>query len=294
MKPFAYARAGSTAEAVRLLREHPDAVALAGGQSLLAAMKLGFASPALLVDLAAIVDLHRMHVATDAIWIGAMCTHAAVAASPQIRVTAPLLSQLAEGIGDRQIRNRGTIGGSVASNDPAACWPAAVLACGAEIHTDRRVIGADDFFKGLYATALAADELIVGLRFPAVAASRGAYRKHEHPASRFALVGVAIVAQPEPDGPVRVALTGLGNGVIRARAHETALMRDFSVGTLHALRLEETLARSDLHASASYRAHLARVMIRRLVAELVAELAAEPGVRGPSRSFCEPQGDRDG
>ena len=265
MNRFGYARARTAADAVGRLRADPDARLLAGGQSLIATIRLGLAAPSMLIDLASIPELTTLRSDVDGLTIGAMCTHATIAASAVVRAAAPMLAGLADGIGDRQIRNRGTIGGSVANDDPAACWPAAVLAADAVILTDRRCIAADDFFPGLFTTALAADELIVGIRFPHLPAGQARYRKHEQPASRFALVGVAIVRRPQG---VRVALTGLGNGVFRAEAAEAALTANFAPEAVATLRIDPGRATTDLHASAEYRAHLAGVMIRRSVADL--------------------------
>ena len=262
--PLRYARPDSAEAAVRLLREDGDAKPLAGGQSLLASMKLGLAAPSMLVDLGRIPALTRLERDGDGLWIGAMCTHARIAASGEVRAVAPLLATLAAGIGDPQVRNRGTIGGSVANDDPAADWPAGVLAGDAVVVTDRRRIAADDFFQGLFTTALEPDELIVGLRFPAIRA--GGYLKFEQPASRFALVGVALARHADA---VRIAITGLGNGVFRARAHEAALSARFDAGALDGatpVRIAPADAVGDLHARADYRAHLADVMIRRAVA----------------------------
>lgn len=253
-------RAGTVADAVAWLREDPDAKLLAGGQTLLAAMRLRLAAPSLLIDLQALPELQGLGEQGHHLWVGAMCTHAAVAASPLVRQRLPGLARLAAGIADQQVRNRGTLGGSIANADPAACWPAGVLAMGGLIVTDRREIAADDFFQGLFSTALQPDEVLLGVRFPL--ALRLHYLKFEQPASRFALTGVAVARSAHG---VRVAITGLGGGVCRWPEAEAVLTREFDPAALSALRLDPALAFQDLHASADYRAHLAGVLTRRAV-----------------------------
>jgi carbon-monoxide dehydrogenase medium subunit len=292
-------------DAACLLARHTDARLLAGGQSLIAAMKTGLSDPSHLVDLRGLISAHpeldEIRDEGDALWIGALVTHHRIASSPVVARHMPMLSQLAAGIADPQIRNRGTIGGSVALHDPAACWPAGVLASSAWVKTQRREIPADDFFTGIYGTSLASNEIILGLRFPT--GRRGVYLKHEQKASRFALVGAAVtVALPDqsnevladdhddlpyaiksrsgrgqtegngaPTPPVRgirIAITGLGNGVRRWAEAEARLDADFSPETLLAIELPADDAGSDLHASARYRANLARVLAIRAVAML--------------------------
>jgi len=284
MNRFEYFRPATMDSALALivpLAEHKQAdqggpVWLAGGQSLLAAMKLGMASPGALVDLQDVPGLRdiRLQAAPDgstALWIGAMATHASVAASEVVRRFAPGLAALAAHIADAQVRNMGTIGGSLAHNDPAACWPAGVLAAGATVVTSLREIQADAYFQGLYSTALTAGELILGVRFLPCAGIQ--YLKFEQPASRFALTGVAL-ARTGPSGQrVRVAVTGLGFGMVRWHQAEQALTAQFDLAALqpwaHALTDAEGLqALSDMHASAAYRCHLAHVLLRRCVAEL--------------------------
>ena len=249
---------------------------LAGGQSLLAAMKLGMAKPSALVDLQDVPGLRDIRLEPDAdgqsaLWIGAMATHASVAASEVVRCFAPGLAALAGHIADAQVRNMGTIGGSLAHNDPAACWPAGVLAAGATVVTSAREIAADAFFQGLYTTALAAGELILGVRFPTVTGVQ--YIKFEQPASRFALTGVAV-ARVGPQGQnVRVAVTGLGFGVVRWQQAEQALTVQFDLMALEPLasgsgQYAGLEALGDMHASAAYRCHLAQVLLRRCVVEL--------------------------
>ena len=264
MNPFDYRRVRDLPEAVQALRADPEAKLLAGGQSLLAAMRLGLCAPTQLLDLQDIPALHQLEEKDGGLWIGAMCTHAQIAASPTVQTVAPMLARLASGIADAQVRNRGTVGGSVSNADPAACWPAGLLAAAAVMHTDRRRIAVDDFFTGLFSTALEGDEVLCGIWVPRV--PRACYLKFEQPASRFALTGVAVNATA--DG-VRVAVTGLGYGVRRFADAEAALQRQFSGAALQGIHLHADEASGDLHASAAYRAHLAGVLTRRAVAALV-------------------------
>jgi len=264
MNRFGYYDPTSVQKAAGIAADKADAKYLAGGQSLLATMKLGLAEPSDLIDLAQIPDLRGIRVEANgtAIAIGAMTRHAEVAASVDIAARIPALANLASVIGDRQVQNRGTLGGSIANNDPAADWPAAVLALGATIHTNRRKIAADDFFTGFYGTALQAAELITSVSFPVP--KRAAYMKFRQPASRFALVGV-FVAQAAQG--VRVAVTGAGNrGVFRAKAMEDALAKSWTPEALSSIAVAVAEMQSDLHASAEYRAHLVNVMARRAVA----------------------------
>ncbi|MEO7243117.1 MAG: xanthine dehydrogenase family protein subunit M [Variovorax sp.] len=264
MTPFEYRRASNVGEAAQWLREDPEAKLLAGGQSLIAAMRLGFAAPSMLIDLQGVAELGAVREEADGLWIGAMCTHAAVAGSALVRRLAPALCGLAHGIGDRQVRNRGTMGGSLANADPAACWPAGLVALNGTVSTDRREIPADGFFDGLFATVLEADEVVCGVRF--APARDACYLKFEQPASRFALAGVAVCRQPDA---VRVAITGLGSGVWRWTEAEQALLRRFSPDALDGLRVDPGLAGDDIHASADYRAHLAGVLTRRAVQKIL-------------------------
>ncbi len=262
-----YLRARSLQEASDWLAQHPQARLLAGGQSLLPALRLGLGAASHLIDLQDLQPLHELAMRGDALFIGALCTHAEVARSALVCAQQPWLSQMAAHIADPQVREMGTIGGSLANADPAACWPAAVLAANAVIETTQRRLSADAFFKGLFSTALARDELIVGVRFPRV--QQALYQKFEQPASRFAHPGVAVVRQL--DGQVRVAITGLGQGVLRWREAEQALSARFSQTALQAVPLNPALAEDDLHASARYKAHLAHVLSRRIVATLCGE-----------------------
>jgi carbon-monoxide dehydrogenase medium subunit len=259
MQAFNYAKPASVADAARAAGG-ADAKILAGGQSLLAAMKLGLAAPAALVDLGGVADLKGVTVSGGAVKIGAMTTHAAVAASKEVAQAIPALAAMAAGIGDRQVRNRGTIGGSLANNDPAADYPAAVLALGATIHTDKRTIAADDFFKGLYQTALKDGEIITAVSFPVP--EKAGWQKFKQPASRFALVGVFVA---KGKGGARVAVTGAGPGVFRATALEQKLSSNWSGAACDGVKIDAKGLNSDLHGSAEYRAALIPVLAKRAV-----------------------------
>jgi len=263
MQSFQFSAAKSVAEAKAAAAA--GAKILAGGQSLLPSMRLGLAAPDALASLSGIAELKGITVAGGVVKIGAMTTHATVAASADVQKAIPALADLAGHIGDRQVRNRGTIGGSLANNDPAACYPAAVLGLGATVHTNRRDIAADDFFQGLFATALQEGELITAVRFPVP--PKAAYVKFVQPASRFALIGV-FVAQTAQG--VRVAVTGGGNGVFRHAAMEQALNASFTPTALAGVPTDEEQMSGDLHASSAYRAHLVGVMAQRAVAQALA------------------------
>jgi carbon-monoxide dehydrogenase medium subunit len=260
MYAFEYQQPKSVADAVAALAKS-GGKALAGGQSLVASMKLRLAQPGTLVDLSGIDALRGIRKEGNAVVVGAMNRHADIASSSDVKGAIPALAALAEGIGDRQVRNMGTIGGSIANNDPAADWPAAVLALNATVHTNSRKIAADAFFKGMYETALGADEIITAISFPIP--KKAAYVKFPNPASRFALVGV-FVAQ-SGDGSVRVAVTGAGPGVFRAPAIEAALGKSFSADAAKAVKVDANGLNRDLHASPEYRAHLIAVLASRAV-----------------------------
>lgn len=262
MNNFDFHRPASVADAARLVSGASDGKLLAGGQSLLASMKLGLAAPSDLVDLSRVADLKGIRIEGDAVRIGAMTTHAAVAASAEVQRAIPALAKLAAGIGDRAVRTMGTIGGSLANNDPAACYPAAVLGLGATVHTDKRTVAADDFFKGLYETALQPDEIITAVSFPVP--RKAAYVKFRQPASRFALVGVFV---SQGTSGVRVAVTGAGPGVFRVPALEKALAANWSAAACGGVKVDADGLNTDLHASAEYRAHLIPVLAGRAVAE---------------------------
>ena len=261
MYAFEWHRASSVADASAALarsggRPH------AGGQSLIGAMRLRLAQPGTLVDLSGIAELRGIRATPETLTIGAMMRHAEVAASKDVRQSIPAVAALADSIGDQQVRNMGTIGGSIANNDPAADWPAAVVALGGWLTTSKRTLPAESFFTGLYETALAADELImeVSLRRP----KRAAYVKFPNPASRFALVGV-FVAQLG-DGSVRVAVTGAGPCVFRSGPLEAALAKSFTPDAARAVKIAADGLNGDLHGSPEYRAHLIPVLAGRAVA----------------------------
>ena len=236
------------------------AQALAGGQTLIASMKQRLLRPENLVDLGGIDALRGIQVDGKQVVIGAMTTHANVAASAEVRKHLPALAALAEGIGDRQVRAMGTMGGSVANNDPAACYPSAVLALGATVVTDRREIAADAFFQGLYTTALEPGELITAIRFPIP--TKAAYAKFRQPASRFAMLGVFVA---HTASGVRVAITGGGNGVCRHAGLESALSKSFTPEAVAGVAIDAADFSGDLHASAAYRAHLVKVQTQAAV-----------------------------
>jgi carbon-monoxide dehydrogenase medium subunit len=262
MYEFDYRRPGSLSGALDAIRDADEGSFLAGGHTLLPTLKQRLASPSDLVDLAGIDELRVISVDGDTVTIGAMMCHADVAASAEVRAKIPALAALAGDIGDRQVRNRGTLGGSVANNDPAADYPAASLALGATIVTNARDIEADDFFTGLFETALDEHELVTAVRFPA--ADQAAYVKFKNPASRYAIVGVFVAQAPSG---VRVAVTGAGaGGVFRVPEMEAALAADFSPAALEGIAIPPDELNSDIHASAEYRAHLVGVMARRAVA----------------------------
>ncbi len=265
MYEFNYHRPTSLDEARKILGDNDEAKLLAGGMTLLPTMKMRLASPSDLVDLSNIEGLADISDSGDAIEIGAMVCHAEVAASDVVRAAIPALSDLADSIGDAQVRNRGTIGGSVANSDPASDYPAAVLGLNAVVKTDRREISADDYFKALFETALEPGEIVISVRF--ARPKRAAYSKFPNPASRYAIVGVMVAETAEG---IRVAVTGAAGCAYRATAMEDALNRDFSAGALEGIAVDAKDLLSDLHASAEYRAHLVGVMARRAVRQLIA------------------------
>ena len=260
MYAFELHKADSIANAAALLAK-TGGKPLAGGQSLVAAMKMRLAVPGTLVDLSGVSELKGIRKEGDAIVIGAMTRHAEVGASDVVKKAIPALSSLAEGIGDRQVRNMGTLGGALANNDPAACYPAAVLGLGATVNTNKRSIAADDFFKGMFETALQTGEIIVSVSFPVP--KRAAYIKFKNPASRYAIVGVMAAATGKG---VRVAVTGAASCVFRVAEMERALTAKWSPDAVAGISVPAGTLNSDLHASAEYRAHLVSVMARRAVA----------------------------
>jgi carbon-monoxide dehydrogenase medium subunit len=262
MYEFSYTRPASLADASKALAANPGAKLLAGGQTLLPTMKQRLARPEAIVDLGKVGELSGVARSGADLVIGAMTAHATVAESAAVRQALPGLAALAEGIGDPHVRNRGTIGGSVANNDPAADYPAALLALGATVHTTKRAIAADDFFTGLFTTALEEDEIVTRVAFPV--AGKFAYAKFPNPASRYAMVGVAVALTAS--GP-RVAVTGAGaDGVFRVAAMEQALAGSFTAASLAGIAVPAAGLMSDIHASADYRAHLIGVMAKRAVA----------------------------
>lgn len=262
MYAFDYQRASDAQGAVKAIAADADAKFLGGGQSLLAAMKLRLAQPTTLVDVTRIPELKAVQVDGNVVKVGAAVCHADVAENAQIRNALPALADLAGMIGDRQVRALGTLGGSLANDDPAADYPAAVLALNATVVTDRRRIAADDFFRGMYETALEPDELIVSVEFQVP--ERAAYEKFRNPASHFALAGVFVAKYA---GEVRVAVTGAGPSVFRESALESALKTNFAPEAARAVKVPADDLNTDLHASAAYRAHLIPVLAARAVAK---------------------------
>ena len=262
MHAFDFRRPGTVNEADLALKAAPGAKLLAGGQTLIPTLKLRLANPETIIDLSGIASLRGITKKDGGLAIGAMTTHAAVAESSDVAAALPGLAKLADDIGDPQVRHRGTIGGSIANNDPAADYPAAVLALNATLNTTKRAIPADQFFDGLFSTALAENEILTEIVFPA--AQSFAYAKFDQPASRFALVGVAVA---RTGGGVRVAVTGAGQGgVFRWTEAEKALTANFAPAALANLKVDPSNLMSDVHADAAYRAHLVGVMAKRAVA----------------------------
>jgi aerobic carbon-monoxide dehydrogenase medium subunit len=260
MYDFVYQKPASVEDAARLLGTDPEAKALAGGMTLIPVLKQRLNRPSTIVDLGR-VGMVGITVSADRVTIGAMTTHGAVANSAEVRSRIPGLAELAGWIGDEQVRHRGTLGGSLANNDPAACYPAASLALGATIKTNKREIKADDFFRGMFTTALEPDELITSVIFPVP--QKSAYEKFRNPASRYPIVGIFVAKFP--DG-VRLAVTGAGqNGVFRHKEMEQALSANFSPDAIGGIATPASGLSSDIHASAEYRAHLIGVMARRAV-----------------------------
>ncbi len=264
MYDFNYHKAGSIDEAIQLFQGAEDGIYLAGGHSLLPSMKQRLAAPTDVIDLAGIEGLSGIEYAGADLEIGSLTAHDEVATSPVVQSVIPALAELASKIGDAQVRNRGTIGGSIANSDPAADYPAGVLGLGAEIVTNKRSIAADDFFTAMFETALEEGELLTKIRFPKPEAA--AYVKFPNPASRYATVGVFIA---RTGAGVRVAITGAAPSVFRSAEMEEALTRDFSVAALEGISFDADEMNSDLHATAEYRAHLCTVMAKRAVIKLL-------------------------
>ena len=265
MYEFNYQRASSVADAAAKVGAGEDARLLAGGQTLIAAMKLRLANPTDLVDLGGIAGLRGIKADKDSITVGAMATHAEVAASKDVRQHIPALADLAESIGDPMVRNMGTIGGSIANNDPAADYPAGLVGLGATVKTNQREVSADDFFTGMFMTALEPTEIIESISFPKP--GRAAYMKFANPASRYAIVGVFVA---QSGNAVRVAVTGAGASVFRVPEMEQALAASFSPEAIADISVASDGLNADLHASADYRAHLVSVMAKRAVERALA------------------------
>jgi len=264
MYDFTYHRATGLEAAVRLAAEAKDAKVLAGGMSLLPTLKLRLARHSDIVDLAALESLAGIRRDGDKLVIGAMTRHADVAASADVKAAIPALAVLADGIGDPLVRNRGTIGGSIANADPAADYPAGVLGLGATVVTDRRNIAADDFFTGLFETALEPGEIITAVSFPV--AEKAGYAKFPNPASRFAIVGVFVA---KTAACVRVAVTGAGACAFRLPEAEARLAGSFTPQALDGLVVAQDNLNTDIHANAEYRAHVTVVMAKRAVAQAI-------------------------
>ncbi|MEM9488556.1 MAG: xanthine dehydrogenase family protein subunit M [Myxococcota bacterium] len=262
MNTFTYHRPRTLAEAVAALKQSDEGKILAGGQSLLPVMKLNMAAPSALVSLAALDELRGVCMDGARLVIGAATTHAAVAESDTVRSAIPAQAELAGEIGDPQVRNRGTLGGSVAHNDPAADYPAALVALDAEVKTDRRTVKAEDFLSGMFETVLEDDEIITSVTF--ATPRRAAYAKFPNPASRYAIAGVFVA--DHGDGGVRVAVVGAGPNVFRVTAMETALAGSFAPAAIDGITVPADDLTGDLQASPEYRAHLITVMARRAVA----------------------------
>lgn len=263
MYQFNYHRPATLDEATALYKDADDPVYLSGGQTLIPTMKQRLAAPTDVIDLAAIDGLAGIAVSGGVVKVGAFTRHAEVAASADVRSAIPALADLAEQIGDGQVRNRGTIGGSVANSDPAADYPAAVVGLGATVHTDRREIAGDEFFKNLFETALEPAEIITAIDFPVP--TRAAYQKFPNPASRYAVVGVLVA---DFDGTIRVGVTGAGPCAFRACSIEDVLNKNLDPDALDGVEVPDAGFNNDLHASAEYRAHLVKIMAKRAVAAL--------------------------
>jgi carbon-monoxide dehydrogenase medium subunit len=261
MYEFTYHRPASVADAAALLAANADAKLLAGGQTYLPTLKQRLAQPTDLIDLGRIAELKGIKEEGGGLTIGAMTRHADVAHSDVVKRVIPSLAALAELIGDPQVRNRGTIGGSISNNDPAADYPGALLALNATVRTNKREIPADAFFTAMFETALAPDEIVTAVHFPKP--EKGAYEKFPNPASRYSMVGVFVA---RTGGAVRVAVTGAGPTAFRWIDAENALAGNFSAAAIDGLTVDASGLNADLHASADYRAHLIKVMAKRAVA----------------------------
>ena len=261
MYEFSYHKPASVADAVKLLSADPEARPVSGGMTLLPALKLRLSKPTSLVDLSGIAELRGVKREGNTIVIGALTKHYEVATSAVIKAAIPALAWMASTIGDTQVRNRGTMGGSIANNDPSADYPAALLALGATIQTDRRKMSADDFFQGMFATALDAGEIVTAIHIPVP--DKAGYAKMKNPASRYSMAGVFVA---KGSAGVRVAVNGAGaNGSFRATAMEAALAANWSADAVAGIKLDAGKMNGDIHGSAEYRAHLVTVMAKRAV-----------------------------
>jgi len=266
MYEFKYHRPTTVRQAVNLLTKNAEAKILAGGHSLIPVMKLRLAKPSDLVDLSQVEGLSGIELRGRSIVVGAMTRHIDVANSQVVKDALPVLAEVPGSIGDPAVRHRGTIGGSLANNDPNADYPAAVLGLGATIITNKRRIAADDYFKGMFETALESDEIITKVQFPI--AKKAAYEKFKHPASGFALVGVFVSKR---GSDIRVAVTGAGsNGVFRVASFEEALKKRFSPKSIEGMTIPADGMNADIHGSAEYRAHLIGVLAKRALAKATA------------------------
>ncbi len=267
MHAFDYHRPAALKDAAALLKKNDNARLLSGGQSLIPALKMRLAQTAALVDISALPELRETQLLGAVLTLGAGLRHNEIATSREVLMGVPALARVAAGIGDRQVRNMGTLGGSLANNDPAADYPAAMLGLGATLHTNRRSISADKFFTGLFETALKPGEIITAVEIPLP--KRAAYVKFKNPASRFALVGVFVC---EGGGHVRVAVTGAGNaGVFRVKDMEKKLGEKFTPEAIAKSKIAADRLSSDIHASAEYRAHLITVLAQRAVTAALTE-----------------------
>ncbi len=258
-----YHRPATLADAAAMFADADEARYLAGGQTLIPTMKQRLAAPSDVIDIAHLDELKGVSISGDTLAVGAAATHAEIAASPAVVDAIPALARLAGSIGDPAVRERGTIGGSLANNDPAADYPAAVLALSATVHTDKRAIAAEDFFTGLFSTTLEDGEIITRVTFPVPA--KAAYERFPNPASRYPMAGVFVAVGR--DGGIRVAVTGAGaNGVFRAEAIEQALAKSWDPAAADAVNIDPGGMLSDIHGSAVYRANLVKVMAKRAVA----------------------------
>ena len=264
MYQFNFHRPATIEAAVGLFNDSEDGLYLSGGQTLIPTLKQRLAAPTDVIDLSGIDTLKGVEVGDGLVTVGAFTRHAEVAESPEVRRSLPVLAMLARQIGDAQVRNLGTLGGSVANSDPAADYPAAVIGLGATIHTQRRSIAGDDYFRNLFETELDSGEILTRIDFPIP--DRAAYRKFPNPASRYAVVGVLVA---DFAGRIRVGVTGAGPCAFRATAIEEVLNRNLTPEAVRLVEVPDAGFNTDLHASAEYRAHLVRVMAERAVADLL-------------------------